>query len=111
MSLATRISKLEQKLDASDKHWGMWYLSKSDPLSLNAYPYGVASPYEIELSRLSNPNEILSWINHFLESKTWVRRDDIRDFMKACKDLIDEGLIKMPHVYRQGPNAMSRWGY
>ena len=102
----------KQRAEASNRHWGIWYLSTTAPLSLNLYPYPNNSPYEIELTRLDNPNKILSWINHLIESKEdWLEIDDVRDLLKACHELIQDGLILMPRVYRQGPAAMSRWGY
>lgn len=98
------ITKLRN--DASERHWGIWYLSKSKPLSLNIYPYPNPSPYEIELSRLNTPDKVLGWINHLIESKDWLTVDDIRDFLRACRVLREEGL--MP---KRGGSGDSGWGY
>jgi hypothetical protein len=92
--------------DASKKHWGRWYLSKSKPLSLNIYPHDNMNPYEIGLVRINSPTKVLAWINHFIESKNWINLEDIRDFMKACQELQSNGKTP-PGEDKQD----SHWGY
>jgi hypothetical protein len=99
-----------ERVDASERHWGKWYLSQSTPLSLNVYlnwPKNGA-PYEIELSSLNSDKKILGWINHLIASgKRDLTLTDIRDFMRACKELQRENLI--PKGGRSsGPDE---WGY
>ncbi len=99
-----------ERVDASNRHWGVWYLSQSTPLSLNVYlnwPQNGA-PYKIELSTLNSERKILSWINHLIASgKRGLTLIDIRDFMRACKALQREELIPKGRG-RSGP---SEWGY
>jgi hypothetical protein len=99
-----------QRINASERHWGIWYLSSDKPLSLNIYPYNNPEPYEIEVDRLGTPGHVLSWINHFIESKPWFDRingvDAIRDFMVACKQLQKEGIAKPVNDGEQ-----NNWGY
>ena len=92
--------------DASKRHWGKWYLSRSKPLSLNVFPYPNDEPYEIELVRINSPVKVLCWINHFTESKIWFTLKDLRDFMRACKELQKEGLTP-----KGEENHDSIWGY
>ena len=99
-----------ERVDANDRHWGVWYLSKSTPLSLNIYlnwPDNGA-PYEIELSRLNSEKKILNWINHLIASgKRCLTLIDIRDLMRACKELKREGLIPKG----RGRSSPGEWGY
>lgn len=98
-----------ERVDASDRHWGVWYLSQSTPLSLNVYlnwPDNGAS-YMVPLVKLNSEAKVLSWINHFIASgKRGIDVQAIRDFMRACKTLQKEGLMPAGE-----PRKDTNWGY
>jgi hypothetical protein len=98
-------SKKKDRYDASDRHWGEWYLSKSEPISLNIYPYPNNGAYEIELVRINSPVKVLSWMTHLME-KNWMAKKDFEDFMVACRTLQEEGLTPPGQEKEE-----SSWGY
>lgn len=98
-----------ERVDASERHWGAWYLSESNPLSLNIYlnwPENGA-PYELPLVKLNSDAKVLHWINHFIESgKRGIDVQAIRDFMRACMELRVDGLMPVGE-----PTKDTNWGY
>ena len=82
-------------VDTSERHWGIWYLSKSTPLRLNNYLNWRknSAPYEVAPVKLNSEAKVLHWINYFFKSGR--RSIDTQALRRACKTLQNKGLIRL----------------